>query len=64
LKNKIRGSGMPYQYDVVLKNGTVVDPVNERKGVLDVAIANGKVAEVAPGINFSHAQEWFAVRDF
>ncbi len=33
---------MSYQYEVLLKNGTVVDPVNHRKGALDVAIANGK----------------------
>jgi len=54
---------MSYQYEVLLKNGTVVDPVNHRKGALDVAIANGKVAEVAPGINLSIAQEWFDVKD-
>ncbi len=55
---------MSYQYDVVLRNGMVVDPVNGRKGVLDVAIANGKVAEIAPDIDFSLAQEWFDVGDF
>ncbi|MFB0507009.1 MAG: hypothetical protein ACETWT_09785 [Thermodesulfobacteriota bacterium] len=34
------------------------------EGVLDVAIVKGKVAEVAPDINFSHAQECFDVKDF
>jgi len=55
---------MSYQYDVLLRNGTVVDPANESKGVLDVAIANGKVAEVAQDINFSLAREWFDVKGF
>lgn len=54
---------MSYQYDLLFKNGTVVDPANGRKGFLDVAIINGKVAEVGPDIDFSHAQQWFDVKD-
>ncbi len=38
------------RYDVVLKGGRVVDPKNNRDGVMDVAIRNGRVAAVAEGI--------------
>ena len=37
---------MPYKYELLLKNGTVVDPVNSRNGVMDVAVVNGKIAEI------------------
>lgn len=37
-------------YDLLLKGGHVIDPRNGIDAVLDVAIAGGKVARVAPGI--------------
>jgi dihydroorotase len=37
-------------YDLVLKGGTVLDPASGFDGVLDVAVENGKIARVAPGI--------------
>jgi dihydroorotase len=42
-------------YDVLLKGGHVIDPKNSVDAVLDVAIAQGKVARVAPGIPASEA---------
>lgn len=36
--------------DVVLKGGRVIDPVNGRDEIADVAFSGGKVARVAPGI--------------
>ncbi|MEK6396838.1 MAG: amidohydrolase/deacetylase family metallohydrolase, partial [Terriglobus sp.] len=38
------------KYDLVLKNGHVIDPKNGRDSVMDVAVLNGKVASVATGI--------------
>jgi dihydroorotase len=38
-------------YDLLLKNGHVIDPKNNRDGKMDVAIANGKVAAVEADIN-------------
>ena len=37
-------------YDLIIKNGRVVDPLNHIDGVMDVAIENGKIAEVASEI--------------
>src|SRR5262245_56672578 len=35
---------------ILLKNGHVIDPANNINARLDVAIADGKIIEVAPGI--------------
>jgi dihydroorotase len=40
-----------HQYDLLLKNGHTIDPLNNIDGKMDVAIANGKVAAVAADIN-------------
>src|SRR5215218_5211397 len=39
------------QYDLLLKNGHTIDPLNHIDGKRDVAIANGKVAAVGEEIN-------------
>src|SRR4051812_36916949 len=39
------------QYDLLLKNGHTIDPLNNIDGKRDVAIANGKVAAVGEEIN-------------
>jgi dihydroorotase len=39
------------KYDVLLRGGHVIDPRNNLSAVRDVAIAGGKVAAVAPGID-------------
>jgi len=38
------------EYDLLLKNGHVIDPANQRDGPLDVALRAGKIAQVAPSI--------------
>lgn len=43
------------RYELLLKGGHVIDPKNNRDGVMDVAIQNGKIARVAPGIPASEA---------
>lgn len=42
------------QYDLLIKNGRVIDPKNQIDSILDVAIANGKIAKI--GKNISAAQ--------
>ena len=42
-------------YDLLIKGGHVIDPKNGISGVRDVAIANGKIAEVAADIPASKA---------
>ena len=43
-------------YDLLIKGGTVIDPKNNRNGVMDVAIAGGKIARVAANIPTSEAK--------
>lgn len=50
---------MAYTYDIVLKNGCVVDPVNGRNGCYDVAVAGGRIAAVAPDLDPSQASQSF-----
>ena len=48
---------MSRQYDMLLKNATVVDPVNKINAVMDVAVANGKIADIAPDMDSERAAE-------
>lgn len=43
------------KYDLVLKGGHVIDPKNGVDGPMDVAIAGGKIARVAPDISSAEA---------
>ena len=40
-------AGAQPAYSLLIKGGHVIDPKNGRDGVMDVAIADGKIAEVA-----------------
>jgi dihydroorotase len=44
-------------YDLVLKGGHVIDPKNKISGVMDVAIAGGKIARVAADIPAAQAKK-------
>ena len=44
-------------YDLLIKGGHVIDPKNNRNGVMDVAIAGGKIAQVAPNIPASQSKK-------
>ena len=43
------------QYDLLIKNGLVIDPKNQINSILDVAIANGKIAKIEKNIPASNA---------
>ncbi len=45
------------EIDILIKNGHVFDPKNKIDTVLDVAIANGKILEVAPNIVAARAKK-------
>ena len=45
------------EYDLLLKGGHVIDPANDIDAPLDVAVANGKVAKVAPDVATSAAAQ-------
>ncbi len=48
-------------YDLLLKGGHVIDPKNGRNGIMDVAIAGGKIAQVASDIPAAKAKKVIAV---
>lgn len=50
------GAAQP-AYDLLLKGGHVIDPKNNIDRVMDVAIAAGKIAQVAPSIAASEAKK-------
>src|SRR4029453_923348 len=43
-------------YSLLIKGGHVLDPKNGRDGVMDVAIADGRIAEVAASIDATRAR--------
>ena len=45
------------QYDLLLKNGHVIDPKNKIDAKMDVAVAAGRIAKVAAGIDVSTAKQ-------
>ena len=55
---------MNYRYDVLLKNGTVVDYVTDRLETADVAVKDGVIAEIAPDLDPTQAQEVFDVAGY
>lgn len=48
---------MAQNYDVLIKNGHVIDPKNNINAVRDVAIKDQKIAAVAPNIDASQAKK-------
>jgi dihydroorotase len=49
------GASQPV-YDLLLKGGHVIDPKNNIDSVMDVAVASGKIARVAPNIDPKQAK--------
>src|SRR5437764_423727 len=45
------------EYDLILQGGHVIDPANDVDGAADVAIAGGKIAAVAPGLDSERARK-------
>ncbi len=43
-------------YDLLLKDGHVVDPANNLDGILDVAVVAGKIVRVGPGLRVAQAR--------
>jgi predicted amidohydrolase len=43
-------------YDLLLKNGQVIDPANRRNGRMDVAVIGNKIAKVAPNLPAAHGR--------
>ena len=45
------------QHDMLLKGGHLIDPKNDINGLMDIAITDGKIAEVASNINPNQARK-------
>jgi dihydroorotase len=43
-------------YDLLLKNGRVIDPANRRDAQLDVAVIGNRIVQVAPDLPAAHAR--------
>ena len=54
---------MRTKYDILLKGGIVVDPVNRSTGAADVAIADGKIIEIGEDLDPGRATERIDVTD-
>jgi dihydroorotase len=50
------------KYDLLIKDGTVIDPGQSMHAVADVALNDGKVVQVAPGIPESDARVVFSAK--
>ena len=50
---------MSYKYSYILMNGTVIDPANQRNGVMDIAVADNKIANIAKEIDPTLARDCF-----
>lgn len=55
---------MTYKYDVILKGGTVVDPVTKLNEIQDVGIKDGKIIEIKESINPCLAEESFELAGY
>ena len=51
-------------YDLLIKNGHVVDPANHRDGRFDVAITGGKIVRVAEGLRTAEARTVLEAGDY
>jgi dihydroorotase len=45
------------RFDLVLRGGRVIDPAQKLDGTMDVAVANGRIAAVAPALPVENARE-------
>lgn len=57
-------AGAQQVYDLLLKNGNVIDPANRRAGRMDVAVTGTRIARVAPGLPAAHARVAIDASDY
>ena len=52
---------MAYEFDVIIKNGLVVDPNTDLNDIKDIGIKDGKIAKIDDNISATTAEESFDV---
>lgn len=55
---------MGQRFNILLRNGMVVDPATKRQGIMDVAVAGGKIVGLARDIDPTLAEEVFDVHGY
>ena len=55
---------MSCDYDIILKNGTVIDPTTNKEGIMDIGISCGKIINIAPEIPTIHANNIFDLNGY
>src|SRR5579872_2192848 len=50
-------------YDLLVKGGTVIDPSQHLHAAMDVAVKDGKIAEVSPSIDEARAEDVVSAKD-
>ena len=50
-------------YDILLKNGTIIDPSNKINSKLDIAISSTKIAKVSKSIDESKSKQTIDAKD-
>jgi dihydroorotase len=51
------------KYDLLIRDGEVIDPGSGLRGRMDVGIAGGKIAEVAPALREAEARRTISAKD-
>ena len=51
------------KYDLMIRGGDVIDPGSGLRGHMDVAIAGGKIVEVAPSLREADARKTISAKD-
>jgi dihydroorotase len=51
------------KYDLLIRDGEIVDPGSGLRGRMDVGIADGKIVEVAPGLREEDARRTISAKD-
>src|SRR5512133_3185178 len=51
------------KYDLLIRDGDVMDPGGGLRGRMDVGIAGGKIVEVAPGLREENARRTISAKD-
>src|SRR4029077_9778450 len=57
LANRLIGSAQAPEYNLLLRNGHLIDPRNQVSAPRDIAIQNGRIAAIAPRIEPARARQ-------
>lgn len=53
---------MAYEYDILLKNGLVVDPITKLNGIKDIGIKDGKILKIDDNISATESEDSYDLK--